>query len=128
MSSAFHQNELQRRRRRALLVTMVISVLFSSQIRGQTTSTGALTGLVLDQSGAVLPGSVVVLTNQETRVTYSAASDGDGRFSFPLLPPGDYEAHPSTTDSVPHISSATASVTLTETAHLQLHLRLTTVI
>ena len=128
MSSAFHQNGLQRRRRRALLVTMVISVLFSSQIRGQTTSTGALTGLVLDQSGAVLPGTVVVLTNQETRVTYSAASGGDGRFSFPLLPPGDYEVHASTNNSVPLIASATASVTVTETAHLDLHLRLTTVI
>ncbi len=128
MSSAFHQNELQRRRRRVLLATMIISVLFSSQMRAQTTSTGALTGLVLDQSGAVLPGTVVILTNQETRVTYSAASDGDGRFSFLLLRPGDYKVQASTTDSVPLTASATASVTVTETAHLDLHLRLTTVI
>jgi hypothetical protein len=128
MSSAFHPNGQRRRRRRALLVTMVMSVLFSSHMPGQTTSTGALTGLVLDPSGAVLPGTLVRLTNQDTRATYSAASDGDGRFGFLLLPPGDYEVQASTTDAVPLIASAIASVTVTETAHLDLHLRLATVI
>ena len=127
MSRPFNPNKLQRRRRCALLVTMVISVLFSSQIHGQTTSTGALAGLVLDPSGAVLPGTLVRITNQETRATYSATCSADGRFGFLLLPPGDYEVQASTTDSVPLIASAIASVTVTETAHLDLHLRLATV-
>ncbi len=128
LSSAVHTNELQRRRRCALLLTIGISLLCSGHISSQTTSTGALTGLVLDPSGAVLPRTLVRLTDQKTRATYSAVSDGDGRFGFLLLPPGDYEVQASTTDSVPLTASATASVTVTETSHLDLELRLATVI
>jgi hypothetical protein len=128
MGNASHADGLQHRRRSALLLTMAISLLFSGQVRSQTTSTGALTGLVLDPSGAALPGAVIHLTSQETGATDSATSNGEGEFSFLLLPPGDYEVKASKTGPVPLIASATASVRVTETAHLDLHLRLATVI
>jgi hypothetical protein len=128
MSNAFHENEHRRHRCSVPLLIGMISVLLSTNIVGQTTSTGALTGLVLDPSGAVLPKTVVRLTNQETRATYSAASAGDGSFGFLLLPPGDYEVQASTTGSVPLTARGIASVRVTETAHLDLHLQLATVI
>ena len=71
-----------------------ISLLISGQVSGQTTSTGALTGLALDPSGAALPGAVILLTRKETGATDSAISGGEGNFSFLLLPPGLYEANP----------------------------------
>jgi Carboxypeptidase regulatory-like domain len=80
----------------AFLLTMAFFVLFSGQVRSQTASTGALTGLVLDPSGAALRGAVVVLTSQETGATESATSNGEGDFSFLLLP-GDYEVKASKT-------------------------------
>jgi hypothetical protein len=128
MSNASRADGLRHRRCSALLLTMAIPVLFSSEICSQTPSTGALTGLVLDPSGAVLPGAVVHLTNQETGATDSATSNEEGSFSFLLLPPGDYEVQTSKSGSVPLIAGGTASVRVTETARLNLHLQLTTLI
>ena len=128
MCNGSHANGLQRCRLSALLLTIAIFVLIPSHIRGQTSSTGALTGSVFDPSGAVLPGAVVRLTNQETGATDSATSDGEGCFSFLLLPPGDYDVQASKTGSIPLIGSATASVTVTETSHLNVHLQLSTLI
>ena len=128
MCNASHADGPQHRRSSAFLLTIAFFVLFSGQVRSQTASTGALTGLVLDPSGAALRGAVVVLTSQETGATDSATSNGEGDFSFLLLLPGDYEVKASKTGPVPLIASATANVRVTETAHLDLHLRLATVI
>src|SRR5277367_120263 len=128
MSDASHADGLKHRRHSALLLTMAIAVLFSSHVRGQTASTGALTGLVFDPSGGVLAGAVVRLTNQETGATDSVTSNEEGSFSFPLLPPGGYAVQASKAGSVPLTGSATASVTVTETSHLNLHLQLATLI
>jgi hypothetical protein len=128
MSNASRADRLPHCRRSALLLTIAISVVFSSHIRGQTPSTGALTGLVFDFSGAVLPGAVVRVINQDTGATDSAISDGQGSFSFPLLPPGDYTVQAIKTGSVPLIASTIANVRVTETAHLDLHLQLATLV
>ena len=92
---------------------------------GQTASTGALTGVTLDPSGAVLPGVVVHLTKEGGGEKRSATSDENGRFGFLLLPPGRYELQASTPDfelvSLPEIN-----IHVTETLRLELHLRLAT--
>src|SRR4029077_18765076 len=111
MCNSSHANGLQRCRRSALLLTITVFVLISSHVRGQTSSTGALTGSLFDPSGAVLTGAVVRLTNQQTGATDSATSDEQGSFSFLLLPPGNYEVQASKTGSIPLIGSATATVT-----------------
>jgi hypothetical protein len=128
MTNASRAKGSKHRRRSALLLTMAIAALFSSHVRGQTASTGALTGWVFDPSGGVLTGAVVRLTNQETGATDSVTSDEEGSFSFLLLPPGGYAVQASKTGSVPLTGSATASVTVTETSHLNLHLQLATLI
>jgi len=128
MGNASHADGPQHRRSSAPLLTMAFLVLCSGQVRGQTASTGALTGLVLDPSEAALPGAVIQLTSLETGATDSATSNGEGNFSFLLLLPGDYEVKATKTGPVPLIASATASVRVTETAHLGLNLRLATVI
>ena len=51
---------------------------------------GVATGLVLDQSGAVLPGATVVITDTEWRRTRTTQSDGIGRFTFANLQPANY--------------------------------------
>ena len=48
MGNASHADGPQHRRSSAFLLTVAIFVLFSGQVRSQTASTGALTGLVLD--------------------------------------------------------------------------------
>ena len=57
----------------------------------QARLTGAdLEGTVTDQSGAVLPGVVVTVTNVETNVSRSVTTDANGRYYVAALPPGTY--------------------------------------
>lgn len=57
---------------------------------GQSTM-ATLSGLATDQTGAVLPGVQVTITNTETGVERSLTSDAGGRFLAAELPPGLYQ-------------------------------------
>ena len=48
---------------------------------GQTVSTGALSGTLLDPTGAVLPGAKIQLTDVTTATSESTISDGAGSFA-----------------------------------------------
>jgi hypothetical protein len=63
----------------------------SSPVRAQSSTTGALRGVVVDSMGAVVPGAVVTLINPTTGQTEVTTSDASGRYGFALLPPGLYE-------------------------------------
>ena len=53
-------------------------------------STGEITGRIQDTTGAVLPGVTVTAVNLDDGLTRSADSDGAGRYTLMLLPPGRY--------------------------------------
>ncbi len=55
------------------------------------TTTATLSGLITDQSGAVLPGVQVTVVNSATGVQRSLTTDAGGRFVAPQLPPGSYD-------------------------------------
>jgi hypothetical protein len=63
--------------------------LAAGRVYGQTT-TGDLIGTVRDQTGAVLPGVTITLTNMETNVTAEAVSDDAGNYVLARLRPGRY--------------------------------------
>ena len=100
---------------------------FPGCANGQTPSTGALTGVTLDPTGAVLPDVVVRLINTDTGSTTSVTSDKEGRFSFLLLPPGRYGLQANRTGFDTLIATPTINVSVTETVYIELHLRLATV-
>ncbi len=56
---------------------------------GQTFQ-GSFTGTVMDQSGAVVPGTLVTITEKDKGVSRSVTTSSDGSFEIPLLPPGRY--------------------------------------
>lgn len=65
-------------------------VLAAAPIAAQTTS-GALTGTVLDDTGLPLPGATVTVTSPDlVRGAASAVTDASGAFRFPSLPPSTY--------------------------------------
>jgi hypothetical protein len=51
---------------------------------------GSINGRVTDASGAVLPGTVVTVTNTATNVISSATTNADGVFNLLYLVPGEY--------------------------------------
>lgn len=58
--------------------------------RAQSSDTGAITGLVTDQTGAVIVGAKVSAVNKATNARASTVTDGNGRFIVGFLQPGTY--------------------------------------
>jgi len=52
--------------------------------------TAQLTGRISDQSGAVVPDAQVTLTNLNTGLSRESASNDEGYYTIPLIPPGEY--------------------------------------
>ena len=54
-------------------------------------TTGTITGVVTDQTGAVLPGTTVVAKQVQTGRTHDVVTNDSGRYTVPVLEPGTYE-------------------------------------
>ena len=68
---------------------LVLALLLPATAPAQTTL-GSVAGSVLDQSGAVLPGATVTLTNAGTGQAMTTVSSETGAFTFPQVPVGTY--------------------------------------
>ena len=77
-------------RRIAGVVFVVCVCIFAAQSWAQTTTTGELSGVVTDPSGAVLTNAPVTLTNVASGAIQSAQSNSTGFYRFSLLQPGSY--------------------------------------
>lgn len=73
-----------------LLLFALCMGLMSAWLAAQTTTTGDITGLVTDPSGAVLPGATVSLRSLSTGTTSTATTGSNGTYRFSLLLPGQY--------------------------------------
>ena len=51
---------------------------------------GTIEGIIVDQSGAALPGAKLTGTNDATGIHFQTTSDSNGLFTFPVLPVGTY--------------------------------------
>jgi len=72
-------------------LAIAAGLLWSVSVLGQSSSTGALSGAVLQGQGAPVAGVVVSLTNDATRQTMQSSTGNDGSFQFLMLPPGVYD-------------------------------------
>jgi hypothetical protein len=77
----------------ALRIATVVAALTTAAVASAAaqSATGAIEGVVVDPSGAVLPGSTVTLRQPATGHTRTTVSDAMGVFRAPLLPVGLYE-------------------------------------
>lgn len=75
---------------RKSILLLTVSVLFmASQLWAQTT-TGLITGVVTDKSGAVISSAKVTAVNNHTGISRTTETQGNGSYLFPQLLPGTY--------------------------------------
>src|SRR5258706_556089 len=67
----------------ALLASTVANVAFAQQA-------AQITGLITDTSGAFVPGAKIAAINDNTGITTTTASNADGHYTIPTIPPGSY--------------------------------------
>src|SRR5438067_11390258 len=102
---------------------LLLAVSLASQALAQGGATGAITGIVVDPSGAVVAGADVRIVNQDTgTVTRTVKTDANGSFTAPLLPVATYTV----TVQNPGFAEGTFSniaVRVTETTRMTAQLR-----
>ena len=77
-------------RGRVLFALLFLTSFTTSMIAQNAVSTGAISGIVTDSVGAVVPNAQVQLTNTETGIVLSGKTNGTGLYSFPTLDVGVY--------------------------------------
>jgi hypothetical protein len=68
---------------------LVVAILLS--LRGELAlaqATSAVTGVVTDQSGGVIVGVQITLSNTRTGFEFSVTTNQEGTYQFLLVPPG----------------------------------------
>src|SRR5437667_5162592 len=90
-------NNQRNGRRSNLCIRWLLSALvllgvvgFVSTLAWTQVTSGSLTGLVTDPSGAVLPGVKVLLTDTNKGYDYAATAHSLGRYLITNLPPSTY--------------------------------------
>lgn len=76
---------------RALLMLLGLASLVAvpGRISAQTTA-ASLVGTVMDQTGAIVPGAEITVTNKGTGAVRKATSGENGDYAVNVLPPGTY--------------------------------------
>src|SRR5262249_7826041 len=70
--------------------SMAVGLMLLCSVGVWAQSTGSISGVVTDESGAVIPGAGVSVTNTQTGVSVKGTSLEDGKFLFGSLLPGSY--------------------------------------
>jgi len=82
---------MKMRMRSILLMLGSVALLSVLAGAGKAQTSGEITGLVTDPSGAAVSGAGVTVTNKATGATRRATTNNEGLYAFPALLPGVYE-------------------------------------
>jgi len=107
---------------RVFAVAVILCVLLSIPAWSQSLTSGDLTGVVTDQTGAVVPNAHVALSSSETGTTQNQETSGAGTYRFALLSPGAYVVSVTAPGFQSMARSVTVAVGQTTTSNLQLAL------
>src|SRR5437588_2460600 len=72
------------------LAALMVLVLATPSLFGQGETTGSISGIVQDSSGAAMPNAKVTLTNNGTGQAQSKLTDSGGNYDFTALNLGSY--------------------------------------
>lgn len=69
---------------------IVVAVFITAISTFAQTSRGAVSGIITDQNGAIIPGAQVTLTNTDTSVERTVTTNDDGFYRFDAVDLGNY--------------------------------------
>src|ERR1044072_902775 len=72
------------------ILAVVVALLAIGTVSFAQTITGSISGAVMDQSGAMIPGATVTLSSEKTGQLRGSTTDREARFNFAALQPGAY--------------------------------------
>ncbi len=90
MSVVFFSLRSLVKRNLSLLLVALFVIVAASALHAQIVETGIITGVVKDNTGAVIPGAHVTVRNSGTGLTTNTSTDAQGIYVSPPLHPGDY--------------------------------------
>ena len=106
-----------------LLWISLVGLIWVAQALAQGGATGAISGTVLDPSGAVVAGAEVRIINQDTGfASRSIKTDASGSFTATLLPAGTYTVDVSSS-GFQEAKFTDVAVRVTETTRMEAKLR-----
>jgi Carboxypeptidase regulatory-like domain len=103
-----------------LLSLLALPLIFLAVASAQTTTTGSISGVITDSSGAVIPKAKVELRNSATGALETTQSNSVGAYRFDLLPPGPYAI----TVNQPGFSTMTTSLVVANSQVVDADLKL----
>src|SRR5271154_2107681 len=103
-----------------VVALLVLSIALIAQ------DTGIITGIVSDESGAVIPSAPITITNKATGFARHITSNSDGFFSAPALAAAVYEVRVEVTGFRTLVRQATVEVGLTTTTDIRMSVGQTT--
>lgn len=69
----------------------LVALTLCAALSAAAQTTGSVSGSVLDEKGAAIPGATVTVRNTATNTSRTTQTDEDGRYRIPNLPVGAYE-------------------------------------
>src|SRR5437764_319675 len=72
-------------------ISAILSMLLTCHCSYGQSSSGQISGLVEDPTGAIIPGAAVKLVNELNASERTTTTNEQGNFVFPSLPPGTYD-------------------------------------
>ena len=103
------------------LCSLLLALLLAATLTFAQAPTGAISGTVFDESGAVVPNVQVTISRKDTGQVRTATTGADGSFSASTLPAGVYQVKVETAGFRTLLREATVEVgsTTTVDVHLQ---------
>ena len=92
-------------------VLFVISLSLTTAGLALAQATASITGRVVDQGGAVLPGATITVTNASTGRARESVTNAVGLYSVPALDPGTYDVRAALSGFAPTLRKGVALLT-----------------
>jgi hypothetical protein len=102
------------------LLCLTAALVFTAALASAQVPTGTISGVVQDESGAIVPNAMVTIAHKATGETRSLTSAADGTFNVPSLAVGEYEVKAVLTGFRTTVRDATVEVGATTTVDMRL--------